>query len=69
MYALKICIFERGSRRILRSVRFSAGTLTQALNAQSDHWNRHFVLSQRHVSKLYVRQESERWQLAGTIHC
>lgn len=69
MYALKICIFEKGSRRILWSVRFSSGSLKDALNVQSDHWNRHFVLCQRHVSKLFVLRESARSQLAGTIHC
>lgn len=68
MYPMKICIFEKGSRRILSSVRFSAGSIKDALNHQSDHWNEHFVLSQRRVSKLYVRKTTTRWQRVGTIY-
>jgi len=68
MYPMKICIFEKGSRRILSSVRFSAGSIKEALNVQSDHWNQHFILSQRRVSKLYTRRTPTRWQRVGTIY-
>ena len=61
MYAMKICIFEKGSRRIQSSFRFSARSLKDGLNLQSEHWNQHFVLSDRRVSKLYVRESSGRW--------
>jgi hypothetical protein len=68
MHAMKICIFEKGSRRILSSFRFSARSMKDALNLQSEHWNQHFVLSDRRVSKLYVQEPSRRWWPVGTIY-
>lgn len=68
MLDMKICIFEKGSRRILSSVHFSEKSIKEALNVQSDHWNQHFVLGQRWMSKLYVRELSARWRRVGTIY-
>lgn len=68
MHAMRICIFEKGSRRILLSFRFSAGSMNDGLNIQSEHWNQHFVLSDRSVSKLYVQEPSRRWRSVGTIY-
>lgn len=68
MYPMKICIFEKGERRILSSVRFSASSVERALNVQSDHWNQHFVLSDRSVSKLYAQESPTRWRRVGTIY-
>lgn len=68
MYRMKICIFEKGSRRILSTVRFSAGSIDDGLDIQSEHWNQHFVLSDRRVSKLYIQENSSRWWRVGTIY-
>lgn len=68
MYPMKICIFEKGSRHILWAVRFSASSAEHALNVQSDHWNQHFVLSDRSVSKLYAKESPTRWRRVGTIY-
>lgn len=68
MLDMKICTFEKGSRRILSSARFYARSIKDGLDVQSDHWNQHFALSQRRVSKLYVRDLSARWRWAGTIY-
>ena len=69
MLSFKIDILEVGARRPVETIHFCSDSINDALNYQSDHWNEHLVLSQRHTSRLYAKSASSRWQRLGLIFC
>lgn len=69
MLSFKIDIIEVGARRAVETIHFGSDSIEDALNRQSDHWNDHLALSQRHSSRLYAKSASSRWERLGMIFC